>query len=131
MRTFERKLETAARLESWRGDVDALGELLREGEPAEREAREALTAAGTFADELELAVKMSSPDDSKNAWLSIHPGAGGTESQDWAEMLLRMYMRFMEGRGWKARAHRLAGRRGSGSQERDAHTSSAITPTAT
>jgi peptide chain release factor 2 len=55
-----------------------------------------------FADELELAVKMGAPEDSNNAWLSIHAGAGGTESQDWAEMLLRMYTRFAEARGWKA-----------------------------
>jgi peptide chain release factor 2 len=39
--------------------------------------------------------------DRKNAILTIHPGAGGTESQDWAEMLLRMYMRWMERRGFK------------------------------
>jgi peptide chain release factor 2 len=75
--------------------------LLREGEPAEGDARESLAAATAFADELELAVKMSAPDDAKNAWVMIHPGAGGTESQDWAEMLLRMYMRFAESRGWK------------------------------
>ena len=90
------------RLDDLRGELEALTELLREGEPAEGEARESLASAAAFADELELAVKMGAPEDSKNAWLSIHAGAGGTESQDWAEMLLRMYTRFAEARGWKA-----------------------------
>ena len=75
---------------------------MREGEPADSEARAAVAAAGSFANELELAVKMSAPEDANNAWFSIHAGAGGTESQDWAEMLLRMYMRFAESRSWKA-----------------------------
>jgi peptide chain release factor 2 len=101
-RARERALNTAARLEELRGDLATLGELLREGEPAEADARESLASASAFADELELSVKMGAPEDSKNAWIMIHPGAGGTESQDWAEMLLRMYMRFAEGRGWKA-----------------------------
>jgi peptide chain release factor 2 len=79
-----------------------LVELLKEGEPAEPDARAALSAAAAFAEELELSVKMSAAEDANNAWLSIHAGAGGTESQDWAEMLLRMYMRFCESRGWKA-----------------------------
>jgi peptide chain release factor 2 len=95
-------LTTANRLDELRGELDVLAELLREGEAAEAEAREALRAAAAFADELELAVKMSAPEDASNAWLSIHAGAGGTESQDWAEMLLRMYTRFAESRGWKA-----------------------------
>lgn len=43
---------------------------------------------------------LSAPDDTKNAIVSIHPGAGGTESQDWAEMLMRMYLRWMESRGY-------------------------------
>src|SRR5690348_9414005 len=51
---------------------------------------------------LEFALAFSGPYDTRNAWLSIHAGAGGTESQDWAEMLLRMYLRFAEQRGWKA-----------------------------
>jgi peptide chain release factor 2 len=102
IRGFEKHLETAERLDALRGELSALEELLREGEPAETEARESLAAAGAFADDLELAVKMGAPEDARNAWLSIHAGAGGTESQDWAEMLLRMYMRFVEQRGWKA-----------------------------
>ena len=104
-RGFEKKLDTAKRLDDFRGDLEALAELLREGEPAEKEARESLAAAGAFADDFELAVKMGAPEDPNNAWLSIHAGAGGTESQDWAEMLLRMYMRFAESRGWKAERH--------------------------
>ncbi len=50
-------------------------------------------------DKIELQSMLSGDDDSKNAIMTIHPGAGGTESQDWAEMLLRMYMRWFERAG--------------------------------
>jgi len=50
---------------------------------------------------MELEVLLSGESDSNNAILSIHPGAGGTESQDWASMLLRMYKRWAERRGFK------------------------------
>jgi peptide chain release factor 2 len=53
-------------------------------------------------DEFELKIMLSSPHDSKAAILSIHPGAGGTESQDWAQMLMRMYLRWCERAGYKA-----------------------------
>lgn len=49
---------------------------------------------------MEIEVLLSEETDANNAILSIHPGAGGTESQDWASMLLRMYKRFAERRGW-------------------------------
>jgi peptide chain release factor 2 len=49
----------------------------------------------------ELARMLSGPDDDKNAILTIHAGAGGTESQDWADMLLRMYLRWAERKGFK------------------------------
>lgn len=49
----------------------------------------------------EIAVMLSSPDDSSNAIVSIHPGAGGTESQDWASMLYRMYLRWSERQNFK------------------------------
>ena len=50
---------------------------------------------------LEFQKMLGKPEDSKNAILTIHPGAGGTESQDWAEMLLRMYTRWIENQGFK------------------------------
>jgi len=53
-------------------------------------------------DEFELKVTLSGPHDTKTAVLSIHPGAGGTESQDWAQMLMRMYLRWCERNGFKA-----------------------------
>ena len=53
-------------------------------------------------DEFELRIMLSGPHDSKAAILSIHPGAGGTESQDWAQMLMRMYLRWCERSGFKA-----------------------------
>jgi peptide chain release factor 2 len=53
-------------------------------------------------DKLELELAFSGEYDSRNAILQIHAGAGGTESQDWAEMLLRMYLRWAERRGYKA-----------------------------
>lgn len=52
--------------------------------------------------DLELRRMLGGEDDGRNAILTIHPGAGGTESQDWAEMLFRMYMRFCQRRGFEA-----------------------------
>ena len=53
-------------------------------------------------DEFELKLVLSGPHDNKACVLSIHPGAGGTESQDWAQMLMRMYLRWCERNGFKA-----------------------------
>jgi peptide chain release factor 2 len=53
-------------------------------------------------DEFELKLMLSGPHDNKACVLSIHPGAGGTESQDWAQMLMRMYLRWCERNGFKA-----------------------------
>src|SRR5688572_1475912 len=52
-------------------------------------------------DDLELKVFLSGPQDKNNCILSINAGAGGTESCDWANMLMRMYQRWAEGRGWE------------------------------
>ena len=51
--------------------------------------------------DLEIEVMLSDENDSKNAIITIHPGAGGTESHDWASMLYRMYLRYAERKGWK------------------------------
>ena len=94
----------------WRGlerDVAQLEELLdlAEGESdravQDEIAREASAIAARL-DRLEFDLALSGPYDSRNALLSIHAGAGGTESQDWAQMLLRMYLRWAERRGFDA-----------------------------
>ncbi|WP_407637933.1 peptide chain release factor 2 [Jeotgalibacillus alimentarius] len=78
-------------------------ELLKE-EPDEEMHAEMVTELETFRktlDEFELQLLLSEPYDKNNAILELHPGAGGTESQDWGSMLLRMYQRWGEKRGFK------------------------------
>ena len=73
-----------------------------ENEPSALASVEAdLADAERRLDRLEFLVLLSRPDDSKNCYLSIHAGAGGTESCDWAAMLLRMYSRYIEQSGWE------------------------------
>jgi peptide chain release factor 2 len=74
------------------GEADAALE-----QQLEREADE----IGGRLEALELRSLMRGPDDARDALLTIHPGAGGTESQDWAEMLLRMYLRWAERHGFR------------------------------
>jgi peptide chain release factor 2 len=68
---------------------------------AENEAMESLIDLKKEIDDFEFQTVLSGEDDAKNAILAIHSGAGGTESQDWAQMLLRMYTRWVERRGYK------------------------------
>ena len=84
------------------GDARGMLELL-EAEPDESLARELEAEAGKLEEAmgaLELRTMLRGPDDGRDALLTIHPGAGGTESQDWAEMLMRMYVRWAERRGF-------------------------------
>jgi len=76
-------------------------ELLGEGENVENELKAALAALEEKMEQASLQALFSGSDDTRNAILTIHPGAGGTESQDWAQMLLRMYLRFAERKGFK------------------------------
>jgi peptide chain release factor 2 len=64
----------------------------------------AVDALGAALDETELRLMLSGEHDRSNAILTIHPGAGGTESQDWAEMLYRMYLRWAETHGFGVEA---------------------------
>jgi len=73
---------------------------------AEEIATDAATLVATF-DEMELQAMLSDPNDKFGAVLSINAGAGGTESCDWAEMLLRMYQRWAESRDWKVEVQEL------------------------
>jgi peptide chain release factor 2 len=82
-------------------DLEAYFELAREGEEVSGELRGELDALRTEVDRLEFATLLPGENDRLNAIVTIHPGAGGTESQDWAEMLLRMYRRWAERHGFK------------------------------
>jgi len=94
-------IETAKRLKDGLEDLETALELSREdqGMLAEAEAVEAKLKGDIEAAELRM--MLSGELDQNNAILSIAPGAGGTESCDWAAMLLRMYLRFCESKGWK------------------------------
>ncbi|MBA7504562.1 Peptide chain release factor 2 [subsurface metagenome] len=92
----------------WRGlekkttDITELISLAEEDTSLQAEIQSEIEAIASRLDELELEMAFSSEYDARNAILAIHAGAGGTESQDWAEMLLRMYLRWAERRGYKA-----------------------------
>jgi peptide chain release factor 2 len=82
-------------------DIDAYFELAREGEDVLADLERDIKSLFTFTEELEARTMLSGETDALNAIVTVHPGAGGTESQDWAEMLLRMYLRWAEQQGYK------------------------------
>jgi peptide chain release factor 2 len=96
-----RKLESFRKLESDVDDLEALEEMAAEDESIAAELEETRAAVEARLDELEEERLFSGPYDSGDAVVSVHAGAGGTDSQDWAEMLLRMEMRWAERRGFK------------------------------
>ncbi len=98
---MEFSLQSDAQLGQRIEDLDAYFELAREGEDVAAELRADLGALRRDLDQLETATLLPGENDRLNAIVALHPGAGGTESQDWAEMLLRMYRRWAEGHGFK------------------------------
>jgi peptide chain release factor 2 len=83
------------------GDIEAYFELAREGEDVLADLERDIKALGAFSEDLEARTMLSGEADALNAIVTVHPGAGGTESQDWAEMLLRMYLRWAEQQSFK------------------------------
>lgn len=83
-------------------DAQAALELSVEDESMQEQAIELFRKASKIVKEYELSTLLNDDFDVNNAFLTIHPGAGGTESQDWAQMLMRMYLRWAERKGFKA-----------------------------
>jgi peptide chain release factor 2 len=106
----QRISQKAAPLKKILTDFDALSRDLEDARTAHElgmedaeylaEAEQMLTALSAKLDAMEIQLLFADPYDVSNAILSLHPGAGGTESQDWAEMLLRMYTRWAERHGF-------------------------------
>ena len=77
-------------------DLDTLFELAREGENVNGDLEREIRSLSGYLEQLETRMLLSGENDARSAIVTIHPGAGGTESQDWAEMLERMYLRWAE-----------------------------------
>jgi peptide chain release factor 2 len=97
----QQRLETFRSLESDLADLDELGELAAEDPGIANELTEQLDLVEARLAELEEARLFSGPYDAGDAVVTIRSGAGGTDSQDWAEMLLRMYLRWAERRDFE------------------------------
>jgi len=105
--SLRKKIEPLIKAERQADDIRVMIELA-EAEPEAEQAKHEtdinrdLTALATELEGLELKVFLTGPHDKNNCILSINAGAGGTEACDWAEMLLRMYQRWIEHRGWES-----------------------------
>jgi peptide chain release factor 2 len=103
-RAIEKDLDRWSRVTRETQDAQTLLELAQEEDsPGEiAEAATMIDRADALLREIELMRMFTGPNDADDAIVMIHSGAGGTESQDWAEMLLRMYQRWMERRGFSS-----------------------------
>jgi len=98
---LETLLSTESELVRRSEDISAYFELAGEGENVDADLRREIDALRQLVDRLETETLLSGENDARNAIVTIHPGAGGTESQDWADMLLRMYLRWAERQGFE------------------------------
>ena len=93
---LEKEINLWKDLKQRHGDVEVLLEFAKEGESTVEEVDVELSTYQKIVEDLELQLMLGEVQDVQDAILTIHPGAGGTESQDWAEMLYRMYTRWFE-----------------------------------
>lgn len=98
---LERELSFHVKLMEKKEEVEVLSELAAEGENVAEDLAKSLAVFERGLAEAELQTLFFEDDDTRNAIFTIHPGAGGTESQDWAQMLLRMYLRYAERKRYK------------------------------
>jgi peptide chain release factor 2 len=99
---IEKRIASGEGIATKGDELDVLLELQREGEHVDNDIEQLLGQLETEVNSIEMTMKLSGEHDDRDVILAIHPGAGGTESQDWAEMLLRMYLRYAERKGWSA-----------------------------
>ena len=100
-KVLEREIHLFSQLIEEKEELEVLAELLEEGENVHEEITINLTIFRKEMEEAKLRALFDDADDPRNAILTIHPGAGGTESQDWAQMLLRMYLKYAERKGFQ------------------------------
>ncbi len=100
-RRLEEDLNLSDSLKRRMEDIAVLVEWAEAGEPVADDLGRALDELSLSVDAAETKKMLGGEHDRKNAIVTIHPGAGGTESQDWAEMLLRMYLKWAERRGFR------------------------------
>ena len=97
---LESALATEADLARRTEDIAAYFELAREGEAVTPDLKREIDSLRALVEKLETTTLLAGENDARNAIVTIHPGAGGVESQDWADMLLRMYLRWAERQGF-------------------------------
>jgi peptide chain release factor 2 len=93
---LEEAIQHSSAVAATTSDIDTLFELAREGENVNGDLEREIRSLEGKLERLETGMLLSGENDARDAIVIIHPGAGGTESQDWAEMLLRMYLRWAE-----------------------------------
>ena len=98
---YKEKLKGYKEIESKLEDIIVLDEMTLEDDSLNQELEDSIYSFDSDLEEYEISVLLNDEYDNSNCFLELHPGAGGTESMDWAEMLYRMYMRFAQKMNFK------------------------------